>query len=149
MYNPSRDRTGILILEVHRFTDPMTKTLLNYLVSKYGIEFFYVIDFSGNNQLDGYILAGIENPNNLYIFSIAVHENYENKGWGSILLEHIISKARLRGMVSISLHVDKTNDSAKNLYKKFGFIESTIVQDYYGPGVPGILMELSLDSKIK
>ncbi|MFV2015284.1 MAG: GNAT family N-acetyltransferase, partial [Candidatus Heimdallarchaeota archaeon] len=141
-YNSKRDRNNILRLEVQRFSDPMNGTLLNYLVSKYGTEYFEVVDISGNHQLDGYIMAGIERSDKLYIFSIAIEEKYEKQGWGSKLLDRVISKAKVNGITHFSLHVKISNYRAQNLYRKFGFVESTLVKDYYGPGKNGFIMEL-------
>lgn len=139
-----RDRNDILRLEVEIFSDPMSGNLIDYLVSKYGLEYFYVVDISGNHQLNGYILAGIDTSDSLYIFALAVEENYENQGWGSKLLDYIITKAKVNRLTHINLHVEINNYSAQILYQKFGFTEKLVVKNYYGPGKDGFSMELQL-----
>ncbi|MCE7733711.1 MAG: GNAT family N-acetyltransferase [Candidatus Heimdallarchaeota archaeon] len=122
----------------------MSGALIDYLVKKYGIEYFSVVDISGNHQLDGYILAGIESSNNLYIFSLAIKETFEKQGWGSKLLNSVITKAKNNGITHINLHVEINNSTAQNLYQKFGFTRNELVKNYYGPGNDGISMELQL-----
>lgn len=122
----------------------MSGNFIDYLVSKYGLEYFHVVDISGNHQLNGYVLAGIETFQNLYIFSLAVEENHENQGWGSKLLDYIITKAKVNRLTHINLHVEINNYSAQRLYQKFGFTDNLLVKNYYGPGKDGISMELQL-----
>ena len=148
-YDAIRDRNDILRLEIQIFNDPMSGNLVDYLVSKYGLEYFYVVDLSGNHQLDGYIFAGIESSKNLYIFSLAVEVTHEKQGWCSKLLSYVISKATAKGLTHVNLHVELNNNSAQDLYQKFGFTKNLLVKNYYGPGKNGISMELRLESKIK
>ena len=130
--NLNRDRNAILRLEVDRFDDPMNGTLLNYLVNKYGVELFFVVDLDGNGNLDAYLFAGMESDYTLQIISVAIHKKYEGLGWGNKLMQILFSKGREAKFRKIELHVEKTNDRAVSLYTKFGFKEVGTAPNYYG-----------------
>lgn len=53
-------------------------------------------------------------------FSMAIKEDYRNKGFGSRLIEKLFEKLKTKGFGKVSLSVDKRN-RAVNLYRKFGF----------------------------
>ena len=52
--------------------------------------------------------------------SIAILENYRNRGFGRILIERLLSVLRADGYEKVSLSVDKRN-RAVGLYRKLGF----------------------------
>lgn len=75
-----------------------------------------------NNENKGYGFVDDKTPE----ISMAVIENYRNKGIGSQLLEAIINKYRNLNIKALSLSVDRLN-SAMKLYEKFGFV--TVSED--------------------
>ena len=52
--------------------------------------------------------------------SMAIKENYRNKGFGSQLIAKMFEKLKTNDFEKVSLSVDKQN-RAVNLYRKFGF----------------------------
>jgi putative acetyltransferase len=52
---------------------------------------------------------------------IAVHDDYQNMGIGTALLNHLIDVARMKKLSKVWLQVSTTNDRAINMYKKAGF----------------------------
>jgi len=56
-----------------------------------------------------------------YISWVMVHQDYRGRGIAKRLLEKTVEYARKSGMEKVALHVDSTNDQAKNLYIKMGF----------------------------
>lgn len=70
--------------------------------------------------------------NNVYVL-----KKYRNQGIGSKLLEYLLEKCKI--CENITLEVRKDNVSALQLYKKFGFKEAALRENYYN-GVDGILM---------
>ena len=71
---------------------------------------------------------------------ILVKEEYRNKGIGNKLMSYLISIAISEKVINITLEVRKSNDIARNMYKKFGFREVAVRKFYYGDE-DGILME--------
>ena len=56
---------------------------------------------------------------------------YRGQGVGSLLLKHCISRARLHGASSVTLHVAVDNVAAIGLYKRLGFVAVRKLAAYY------------------
>lgn len=66
---------------------------------------------------------------------IAVHDNYQNLGIGTALLNHILGIARKRGLKKVYLTVNAKNTKAIALYKKAGFeVEGTLRNEMFLKG---------------
>ena len=52
---------------------------------------------------------------------ITVHDDYQNMGIGTALLNHLIGVAWMRKLSKVWLHVSTNNDRAIHVYKKAGF----------------------------
>ncbi len=74
------------------------------------------------------------------IDNIEVNAAHRGKGIGTKLMSYLISLAIENRVLNITLEVRMSNETAKNLYKKFGFREVAIRKFYYGDE-DGILME--------
>jgi len=53
---------------------------------------------------------------------LSVHDDYQNMGIGTALLNHLIDVARLKKLSKVWLHVSTANNRAIHLYKKAGFM---------------------------
>ena len=82
------------------------------------------------------------------IYNIAVHPDFQKKGWGQYLLEHVITAARKTRCESIFLEVRDSNQAARGLYQKLGFNEIGIRRNYYkvsdGQREDAIMMAMDL-----
>lgn len=103
-------------------------------VNPYG----HFIVYKKNDIIIGYLYYSLI-YDRIEINQIEVLEEGRRKGIASKLMEHLI-----KNNLSITLEVKKTNISAINLYKKYGFIEVAVRRGYYN-GVDGILMEKRSD----
>ena len=74
------------------------------------------------------------------IDNIEVAPSHRGKGIGTKLMSYLVSLAIEKRVINITLEVRKSNEVAKNLYKKFGFREVALRKFYYGDE-DGILME--------
>ena len=52
---------------------------------------------------------------------LSVHDDYQNMGIGTALLQHILEVARLKKLRKVWLHVSTANNIAVHVYKKAGF----------------------------
>ncbi len=66
-----------------------------------------------------------------YVTSIAVKEDFRNKGIGRLLLNKCISFGRKANLSFISLEVRKSNSSAVKLYEKSGFLKEGERKNFY------------------
>ena len=55
-------------------------------------------------------------------FGLTIHDDYQNMGIGTALLQHIINVARTKKISKIHLNVSSENVRAIHLYKKVGFV---------------------------
>jgi [ribosomal protein S18]-alanine N-acetyltransferase len=78
------------------------------------------------------------------IDSIAVHPRYRSRGVAQALLN--ATMADLRG-ITLRLMVDTSNAAAVQLYRRYGFVRTRLVKDYYGPGRNAWRMRLDLRAK--
>lgn len=58
---------------------------------------------------------------NAFLSMIAVDPEYQNKGYGKILLNKAICQLKKKGFTNFNLQVLKGNIKAINFYNKFGF----------------------------
>jgi ribosomal protein S18 acetylase RimI-like enzyme len=66
---------------------------------------------------------------------ITVHDNYQNLGKGTALLNHLLTIARMKKLKKVWLMVNTRNDKAIQLYKKAGFeIEGIMRKELYLKG---------------
>ncbi|MDD2435732.1 MAG: ribosomal protein S18-alanine N-acetyltransferase [Bacilli bacterium] len=70
---------------------------------------------------------------------IIVLNNYRNQHIASELMDYFILDINNNGCLNITLEVKKSNQSALNLYRKYGFKEVGIRSNYY-QNEDGILM---------
>lgn len=66
-----------------------------------------------------------------HITNIAVLEEFRDKGIGSKILSKLIEVSKSKNTCSMTLEVRRNNESAKHLYKKYGFEEAGVRPKYY------------------
>lgn len=59
----------------------------------------------------------------VYVSRMIVKKEYRNLGIGSEILEFLIKEAKAKGFSEMTIGVDKDNENALHLYRKFGFTE--------------------------
>ena len=67
----------------------------------------------------------------LHLLKIAVKERYRGSGFATCLVEEVLLRAVSMGARRAYLEVRPRNESAKALYKKFGFLEVGLRPNYY------------------
>lgn len=80
-----------------------------------------------------------------HITNIAVHEDYRHMGQGRMMLEYMLSMAKLYGAHGITLEVRPSNDAAISLYRNHGFQTEGRRKHYYEDnGEDALIMWLHL-----
>ena len=96
-------------------------------ISKFSKYLIYSIDDKNIGFVDfSFIYDRIE------LNYIYVEKLYRNKNIASKLMDKLIEFAIDNKCINITLEVDESNDTAINLYKKYGFTIATIRKKYYG-----------------
>lgn len=107
---------------------------VKYLRNDYSKEYVYIL----NNEIVGFIIYE-------YIYDrieldyIYVDKEKRGIGIANILMNQMINFAKENNLKNITLEVNKNNEVAISLYKKYGFTEVAIRRGYYN-GEDGLLM---------
>lgn len=118
---------GVLVVDSLSFNIPWSKQSFLEEVNNDFAEYVVAIK---DNAVAGYagvwIIAGEGQ-----ITNIAVHPDLRGMGIASRMLEAIIDICKSVKVTGITLEVRKSNTSAINLYKKYGFKEEGLRKNFY------------------
>lgn len=93
-----------------------------------------------NGEVAGYIGMSMVLDEG-YIFNVAVDVRYRKKGIGSALINELVTYGKKNGFAFITLEVRQSNEAARSLYSKFGFIKVGERKNYYSrPTENAVLM---------
>ena len=111
------DIKEIADLEKECFSEPWSENSLRDELTNETARFFVLRD---SEKLLGYI--GANNIcNEVYITNVAVNSKCRGKGYGKILVKHLIKQSEVERAFFITLEVRKSNENAIKLYEKCGF----------------------------
>ena len=91
-----------------------------------------------NKKVHGYV--GLWVNDNMEIVNLYVDEEYQGMGFGSMIMEFIISLCEDCGIACLSLEVRESNEKAIALYEKFGLVVKAKRKAYYDNGEDALLM---------
>ena len=91
-----------------------------------------------NKKVRGYV--GLWINDNMEIVNLYVDEKYQGMGFGSMIMEFIISLCEDCEIACLSLEVRESNEKAIALYEKFGLSVKAKRKAYYDDGEDALLM---------
>jgi ribosomal-protein-alanine N-acetyltransferase len=94
-------------------------------------------------ELIGYIIIGVAGPE-ASLLKLAIRPSCQRKGYGSLLLNHVMDKLRGMSVEKIFLEVRDSNKAAQSLYAKAGFEPVSRRKAYYPDNEDALIMALSL-----
>ncbi|PHM22960.1 ribosomal protein S18-alanine N-acetyltransferase [Xenorhabdus ehlersii] len=109
---------------------------------------------SQNDQIIGFAITQYV-MDEATLFNIAIHPEYQSRGYGRALLAHLINILPEKQINTLWLEVRRSNQAAIRLYEEMGFNEVSIRKNYY-PTAAGKedaiimalpLFEVDLDNK--
>lgn len=100
---------------------------------------YFVLEI--DKKICGYIGAWIEEEH-AEIINFYVLEEYQNMGFGSMMLEFVIKLVKMSRVPVLSLEVREHNTKAISLYEKYGFKYSHIRKNYYSNGENALVLIL-------
>ena len=83
--------------------------------------------------IHAYCLACIT-PMQADIIAIGTDKTQQGKGFGRVVLQHVIAVAEQQNVAEITLEVAADNLPARHLYENFGFSVSGVRKNYYHRG---------------
>ena len=122
------DIASVVAIESEAFTTPWQASTFENLLGRDGIELMVMTD-----RVEGVIGYAV-----LWVIldqgelaNLALTTNRRGAGLGAHLLQHVLERARVRGVEKLFLEVRASNERAIELYRSFGFEDVGIRKGYY------------------
>ena len=124
-------------IEKECFSHPWS---LQSLESELNNDTSYFLVATEKDEVIGYIGMSVVIDEG-YIFNVAVNVNHRKKGVATALVNELVTYGKKNNFYFITLEVRESNEKAKSLYSKFGFVKVGERKDYYSdPKENAILM---------
>ncbi len=123
-----KDLDDIIEMELKLFTCPWKYSDYEYELTSNEFAHYYIMKI--NDQIIGYygLWTLFEQAQ---ITTIAISNDYQNKGYGKVLMNHLINIAIKKECELLSLEVRFSNMNAIKLYTGYGFEIINIRKNYY------------------
>ena len=103
----------------------------------------FLVATDADGRVTGYVVADVT-PNYGqdigHVKDVAVHPDRRNEGIGSALIARALSTLGAQGARTAKLEVRESNESARRLYREFGFDVLRRVPRYYDDGEDALVM---------
>ncbi|SHK33036.1 ribosomal protein S18-alanine N-acetyltransferase [Thermocrinis minervae] len=108
------------------------------------LDYSHALVWEEDGKVIGYAIAWVV-YDEASIMSFAIDKEWQGKGYGKKLLQHLIEHFRkMGGIRRITLDVRKSNIQAINLYRSLGFRIEAERKSYYSDGENAYFMVLDL-----
>ena len=122
------DVDAIMQIEPQIYSHPWTRgNFTDSLNSGYSA---WVMIHPATDQIIGYALLMMV-LDEAHLLNLSVAKNYQKKGLGRYLLEHMLQIAKNHHATNMFLEVRTSNVSAISLYENMGFNEMAVRRNYY------------------
>jgi [ribosomal protein S18]-alanine N-acetyltransferase len=96
----------------------------------------------------GYCVA-MPGVDEMHLLNLTVRPGFQSRGHGSSMLDALVEHSRAHGARTLWLEVRESNERARSLYERYGFVQAGVRRGYY-PAALGredaVVMSLALDS---
>lgn len=120
------DLDDIMQIEPHIYSHPWSRG--NFADSLHAGHSAWVLQ--NGMQMIGYALMMLV-LDEAHLLNLSIAKAYQKRGFGRLLLEHMITVAKRHGAANMFLEVRPSNISAIALYENIGFNEMAIRRGYY------------------
>lgn len=123
-----RDLEAVLAIEAQAFSSHWTHQQMVYELHENTFAYLYVY------EEDGIVLGYIDywiTFDTCQLASVAVSKEARRRGIAKVLMDEMIKAAEAKYCSVISLEVRMSNEPAKSLYQRYGFVEASIRKNYY------------------
>src|SRR5262249_47759001 len=94
-------------------------------------------------RIGGYLFA-VSLYEEFHVNKIATDLRLRHQGYGRLLLEDALARARSMGSAAMTLEVRVTNAAARQFYRSYGFAEAYRRRNYYQDGEDAFVLILAL-----
>ena len=97
----------------------------------------------GTPRIGGYLFA-VSLYEEFHVNKIATDLRLRHQGYGRVLLEDALARARSMGSAAMTLEVRVSNGAARQFYRSYGFAEAYRRRNYYQDGEDAFVLILAL-----
>jgi [ribosomal protein S18]-alanine N-acetyltransferase len=123
------DLDQILPIEKASFSNPWTREMYVRELQNPDVSFLYVLRVT-EEGIVGFCSFWMV-LDEIHINNIAVRRDFQGRGLGTALLEHVLRAGASRGAERATLEVRRSNTPARRLYERLGFEVAATRPNYY------------------
>jgi len=129
---------AVLAIEEASFTNPWTREMYLAELQNEGVSFFYLARDPERRTIGFCSVWRVLDE--LHINNLAVMPNLRRTGIGSTLLAFVLKKGGELGARRATLEVRRSNEAARLLYERAGFVVAGVRPGYYSKPVEDALV---------
>jgi len=129
---------SILAIEHASFTNPWTREMYQAELDNRGVSFCFLARHPVGNTVGFCSVWRVLDE--LHINNLAVLPEWRRAGVATALLQRALADGAASGAERATLEVRRSNDPARLLYERFGFVVAGIRRDYYTKPVEDALI---------
>lgn len=125
----SADLDAVLAIEQASFTNPWTREMYLAELENRGVSYCFVVR-GPDRSIIGFC-SFWRVLDELHINNLAITPSVRGQGAGTALLDHVLQQGRAMGARRATLEVRRSNDAARRLYERLGFVLAGVRRGYY------------------
>ena len=134
------DITAIVAIEKESFIDPWEPAVFLEAFTCFPTTYFVAVC---DGILAGFIIGGLENTGeNIYghLCNFGVSTIYRRRGIGRLLVKRLEHQFSLELATGVQLEVRVSNTAAQRFYRRLGYRDIFIIENYYSNGEDALVM---------
>ena len=132
------DLDAVLTIEAESFTSPWTREMYVAELENVGVSFCYLARDESGHTLGFCSLWRVLDE--LHVNNLAVAYAYRRRGIATSLLTFVLNEGARLGAHRATLEVRRSNDAARRLYERLGFVAAGVRRAYYSNPVEDALV---------
>ena len=123
------DLDAVLAIEAESFTSPWTREMYVAELENVGVSFCYLARDESGQALGFCSFWRVLDE--LHVNNLAVAHAYRRRGIATALLTFVLTEGTRLGAHRATLEVRRSNDAARQLYERLGFVAAGVRRAYY------------------
>ena len=132
------DLDALLTIEAESFTSPWTREMYVAELENVGVSFCYLARDESGHTLGFCSFWRVLDE--LHVNNLAVAYAYRRRGIATSLLTFVLNEGARLGAHRATLEVRRSNDAARRLYERLGFVAAGVRRAYYSNPVEDALV---------
>ena len=123
------DLDAVLAIEAESFTSPWTREMYVAELANVGVSFCYLARDESRRTVGFCSFWRVLDE--LHVNNLAVAQAYRRRGIGTALMTFVLNEGSRLGAHRATLEVRRSNDAARQLYERLGFLAAGVRRAYY------------------